>query len=283
MAINLQTALGASLPEVRSAWDAREVILYHLGLGAGDPPTDPRELAWTFEDGLKVLPSFATVQALPILYALPGVPGLDHDHRKVLHGEQELRVHAPLPAEGRTVTTGRIAEVYDKGAAALTVVEAETRTEEGELLATNRYSIFMPGAGGFGGERGPSAKSPAPEGEPDAELIRPVLPQLALLYRLTGDWNPLHADPEAARYAGFEQPILHGLATYGIVLRAIVDELLGGDVTAVGTYRARFSGVVYPGETLVVRVWRGAGELVVEAATAERGEPVLAAGVTRAT
>jgi acyl dehydratase len=273
--IDVATVVGARLPAVTLAWDEDDVILYHLALGAGVPPTDPRELAYTYEPGLKVLPTFAVVQAFPVLYGLAGVPGLEYDPTNVLHGEQEVTVREPLPVRAEVETSGRVAAVYDKGSGALTVVEATTRALDGGELASARFSLFMRGAGGFDGDRGPGASYAAPEGPPDAEFARTTLPQQALLYRLCGDKNPLHADPEAAAHLGFERPILHGLATYGIVCRAVVDELLGGDVARVARYGARFSGIVFPGDTLVVRAWSLDDGYALHALVDGRRTPVL--------
>lgn len=273
--IDVEKAVGASLPPVVGAWDEDDVILYHLGLGAGIPPTDPDELAYTYERALKVLPTFAVIQAFSVLHGLAGVAGLHFDPANVLHGEQEVAVPAPLPVRSEVKTSGRVTAVYDKGSDAVTVVEATSRTPDGRELARTRFSLFMRGAGGFGGERGPGAAYAAPDGPPDAEISRRTLPQQALLYRLSGDKNPLHADPEAAAYAGFDRPILHGLATYGIVCRAVVDELVGGDVSVVARYGARFSGIVFPGDTLVIRAWSRDCGFALQALVEERGTSVL--------
>jgi len=144
--------------------------------------------------------------------------------------------------------------VYDKGKAAVLVMRTDVADAEGPLW-TNDAQIFVRGEGGWGGDRGPSARLDPPAGEPDRTVRRPIREDQALLYRLSGDWNPLHADPEFAKVAGFERPILHGLCTYGITLKAVVDTLLGGDVTRVRSYVTRFAGVVYPGETLRIRMW----------------------------
>src|SRR5207237_10378966 len=141
--------------------------------------------------------------------------------------------------------------VYAKGKGALVIVETTSATAAGEVLCVNRFSSFLRGEGGFGGDSGPVLADPRPVREPDLTIERPTLPQQALLYRLSGDRNPLHADPEFAKMAGFDQPILHGLCSYGIACKAVVDTALGGDVTKVARYQVRFAGVVFPGETLV--------------------------------
>jgi acyl dehydratase len=183
-------------------------------------------------------------------------PGIDIDLSKVLHGTQSITVHSPLPAEGQAVAHSRIADVWDKGKAAVIVQEATITTPAGDPLWTTSSSIFARGEGGFGGSRGPSSRLPAPTGDPVLEVEVETLPQQALLYRLCGDRNPLHADPAFAALAGFDRPILHGLCTYGVMCKALVDNLLDGDVTRVAEFGTRFAGVLFPGESLRIRAWQ---------------------------
>ncbi|AXE85505.1 MaoC/PaaZ C-terminal domain-containing protein [Streptomyces sp. Go-475] len=278
MPIDAAKALAAEPRTGEISWDHKDVQLYHLGIGAGTPATDPDELRYTLESRLHVLPSFATVAGA----GKPGVtgglamPGIDVDLARVLHGGQSLRIHRPLPAEGRARATGRIAAVYDKGKAAVLVMRTDVADADGPLW-TSDARIYVRGEGGWGGDRGPSGRLDPPAGDPDRTVERPVREDQALLYRLSGDRNPLHADPEFAKVAGFERPILHGLCTYGMTLKAVVDTLLGGDVTRVRSYATRFAGVVYPGETLRVRMWRLDGEVRVAVSAVERQDaPVLA-------
>jgi acyl dehydratase len=284
MPIDVDSVLGAELAERQGSWGATDVILYHLGLGAGVPPTDPAELAYTYEGQLKVLPSFGVIPASPMLFDLLKLPGMDVDLSKLLHGEQELELHAPLPVNSDVRTSARVSEVVDKGKAALVVLETVT-CEAGtdQPLVTNRFSAFIRGEGGFGDGDGPrpaSAPPPAPPARPpDLQVECPTLPQQALLYRLSGDMNPIHADPEFAHKGGFDQPILHGLCSYGMVCKAVIDTVLDGDVGRVRRYRARFAGVVFPGETITVRMWPDAGVVFVEALCKERGTPVLSNSV----
>jgi acyl dehydratase len=260
------------------AWGRKDVQLYHLSLGAGTPATDPRELRYTLESRLHVLPSFATVAGggVPGVIAGLSAPGVDVDLAQALHGGQRLVTHRPLPVEGRATATARIVSVYDKGSAALLVRRTEVADEQGPLW-TEEARIFVRGEGGWGGERGPSARLAPPDGPPDHTLGLPLREDQALLYRLNGDGNPLHADPEFAARAGFDRPILHGLCTYGATLKTVVDVVLGGDVERVHAYTARFTGVAYPGETLRVRVWRvNATRLAVTVTAPGRDEaPVL--------
>ncbi|MEU0406269.1 MaoC/PaaZ C-terminal domain-containing protein [Streptomyces griseorubiginosus] len=256
MPIDAATALAAEPRTGEISWTSKDVQLYHLGIGAGIPATDPDELRYTLESRLHVLPSFATVAGAGSPGVISGLsmPGIEVDLARVLHGGQSLVIHRPLPATGTATATNRIAAVYDKGKAAVLVLRTEVADAEGPLW-TNDAQIFVRGEGGWGGDRGPSARLEPPTGEPDRTVERPIREDQALLYRLSGDWNPLHADPEFAKVAGFERPILHGLCTYGITLKAVVDTLLGGDVTRVTSYATRFAGVVYPGETLRIRMW----------------------------
>ncbi|MGW8632304.1 MaoC/PaaZ C-terminal domain-containing protein [Streptomyces sp. NPDC055793] len=289
MPIDAATALAAP-PHVRElAWDHKDVQLYHLGIGAGLPATDPRELRYTLESRLHVLPSFATVAGggPPGVIGALSRPGVDVDLARVLHGGQRLLTHRPVPVRGRASAASRVVAVYDKGTAAVLVLRTDVTDADGPLW-TDEAEIFVRGEGGWGGERGPSGRpAPPPDTEPDQVADLPVREDQALLYRLTGDWNPLHADPEFAARAGFGRPVLHGLCTYGCTLKSVVDTLLDGDVTRVREYRTRFAGVVYPGETLRVRMWRpavpdGGPSVRVAVSAVERDDaPVLADTVVR--
>ncbi|MFC6010029.1 MaoC/PaaZ C-terminal domain-containing protein [Nocardia lasii] len=284
MPIDPQVALGAELPGREFGWTPSDVQLYHLGLGAGANATDPGELRYLDDRAPQVLPTFATVAPTLGETEAPRVsfPGIDIDLANVVHGHQEVVVHRAIPAEGKATSSGRITEIWDKGSAAVIVQEQTVLGSDGAPLWTARSSIFARGEGGFGGERGPSAKVELPERDPDAVLVTPTLPQQALLYRLCGDRNPLHSDPEFARAAGFPAPILHGLCTYGIVAKAITDALLDGDATRVGGFRAKFAGVLYPGETLRTEVWRAGDEFRAVVTVVERDHaPVLGDVVLR--
>ncbi|MFI5521381.1 MaoC/PaaZ C-terminal domain-containing protein [Streptomyces platensis] len=284
MPIDAAKATSAEPRTTELAWDHKDVQLYHLGIGAGaatpenpHPATDPDELRYTLESALHVLPSFATVAGGGM--ALAGglsAPGIDVDLAAVLHGGQTVTVHRALPVSGRATQTSTVPAVYDKGKAAVIVLRSEVADDEGPLWTCDTQ-IFVRGEGGFGGERGPSARLELPGRAPDLSTERAIRPDQALLYRLSGDWNPLHADPEFAKLAGFDRPILHGLCTYGVTLKAVVDTVLGGDVGRVRSYTTRFAGVVFPGETLRIRMWREPGRVLVSVTAADRDEaPVLA-------
>ncbi|MCZ4122642.1 MaoC/PaaZ C-terminal domain-containing protein [Streptomyces sp. H39-S7] len=277
MPIDVAKATAAEPRTTDLAWDHKDVLLYHLGVGAGRPATDPDELRYTLESRLQVLPSFVTV-AGGSLAAAGGLsaPGIDVNLAAVLHGGQRIELHRPIPVTGKAVQTSRIAAVHDKGKAAVIVLRSEVADDEGPLWAADTQ-IFVRGEGGFGGDRGPSVRTEAPDRDPDRIAEIGTREDQALLYRLSGDWNPLHADPEFAKVAGFDKPILHGLCSYGIVLKAVVDTMLDGDVARVRAYSTRFAGIFFPGETLRVRMWRGDGRIQVAATSADRDDaPVLA-------
>ena len=281
MTIDPDIAVAGVYPERADRWDADRVILYHLGLGAGAAPNDERELCYVNERRLKVLPTFTVIPDFEgVRPALDGGPGLAFPASKMLHGEQHLEVHAPLPVEASVVTRGRVESVYDKGKAALVVLRADTsNADDGTLLSTNRFRLFIRGEGGFGGDPGPAPEPWEPIGAPSVTMELPTLPQQAAIYRLSGDRNPLHIDPGYAARAGFDRPILHGLCTYGMICKGVVDSVLDGDTTAVAGWSARFTGSVYPGETLVARVWRADDRLLVDATVVERNAPALTHGV----
>ena len=279
MPIDLEKARGAKLAPSTGEWGQDQVILYHLGIGAGVPATDANELEYCYEKNLKVLPSFGVVPVFAAMGpALFDAPGLKFNPALLLHGEQDIEIHRPLPTAAQLESQVCIAGIYDKGKAALVVLEIATREQGGTPLFTNRFSLFLRGEGGFGGDTGPKAGNQAPSRAPDLTVESKTLPQQALLYRLCGDKNPLHADPDFAKAGGFERPILHGLCSYGIVCKAIVDGALNGDPTRVARWRARFRGVAFPGETFETRFWREGERILVEAWCKGRGQIILSNG-----
>jgi acyl dehydratase len=242
------------------------VVLYALGVGASAD-----DLPFVYENapnGLKVLPSFCVV---PAMKAFPRV-GKNVDYSRFLHGEHTIRLIRPLPTQGRVVVTGEVTDIYDKGKAAVYHVRVSGHTEDGTHLFDNDWVSFYVGAGGFGGDPGPKSKAVnPPEGkDPDFSISDRVAANQAALYRLNGDLNPLHLDPEFARGGGFDRPILHGLCTYGFAVRAIVKGPLDGDVDRLKSFKARFSSVVYPGDTLTTEGWQQDGRYIIQVRT-ERG------------
>lgn len=274
MPIDPDVAIGAELGSLDFSWTESDVLLYHLALGSTD-------LSYTLETaGLQVLPSFGVVA--PTFHASDppplDLPGCDINLAQVVHGSQSISVAGPLPPRGSATVTTRISEIWDKGKAAVIWQEGTATSAEGDRLWTTRSSIFVRGEGGWGGDRGSSEPVALPDRAPDTDTTYDVWPQQALLYRLCGDRNPLHADPEFAQAAGFPAPILHGLCSYGIVLRTLTEQLLDGDAGRVAGFGVKFAGVVFPDETIRVQGWRD-GDRVVGAATVAGGErdgaPVL--------
>ncbi|GAA3834334.1 MaoC/PaaZ C-terminal domain-containing protein [Nocardioides panacisoli] len=285
MPIDPSVAIGAELGSTTFSWSESDVLLYHLAIGAGSREGDnlsPDALRWTLDGpSLQVLPSFGVV--VPTFHATDppplDLPGCEINLAQVVHGSQSVEVAGPLPTSGTATVTTTLTDVWDKGKAAVIWQEGVARADSGEELWRTRSSIFVRGEGGFGGERGSSEAVAVPDRDPDLQTSYAVTPQQALLYRLCGDRNPLHADPDFAKRAGFPAPILHGLCSYGIVLRELTSGLLGGDATAVRGFTARFAGVVFPGETIQVSGWHEDGRVVASATIAggERdGSPVLA-------
>lgn len=274
MPIDPDVAIGAELGSVEFSWTESDVLLYHLALGATD-------LSYTLETaGLQVLPSFGVVA--PTFHASDppplDLPGCDINLAQVVHGSQSIAVTGAVPTSGSATVTTRISEIWDKGKAAVIWQEGVARSPEGAELWTTRSSIFVRGEGGWGGDRGTSEPVVVPDRDPDTDTTYDVWPQQALLYRLCGDRNPLHADPAFARAAGFPAPILHGLCSYGIALRILTEQLLDGEAARVAGFGVKFAGVVFPGETVRVRGWREQGRIVgsVTVAGGERdGAPVL--------
>ncbi|UMG92340.1 MaoC/PaaZ C-terminal domain-containing protein [Nocardioides sp. TF02-7] len=284
MPIDPAVAVGAHVGSTTFSWTESDVLLYHLAIGAGRRPGDhlsPVALRYTLDGpSLQVLPSFGVVA--PTFHATDppplDLPGCDIDLAQVVHGSQSISLSAPLPTCGTATVSTTLTDVWDKGKAAVIWQEGVATTGSGEELWRVRSSIFVRGEGGFGGDRGTSTTVDLPDRAPDLETTYAVTEQQALLYRLCGDRNPLHADPGFAKAAGFPAPILHGLCSYGVVLRELTDGLLGADATAVRGFGARFAGVVFMGETIRVRGWREDGRVVASATIAggdRDGSPVL--------
>lgn len=262
---------------VQFRWDAKEVMLYAVGVGA--QPQD--ELDFVYEGrGPKVLPTYAVI---PGMFSMGGlVSEVEINLAMLLHGEQSVTLHRELPAEAEVTITGRVAEVWDKGKAAVIGCEGIVEDSAG-LLCTTKATLFIRGAGGFGGERGPSVadRNRPPDRAPDAIVEAVTRPEQGAIYRLSGDRNPIHIDPEFARMAGFERPFMHGLCTYGFAGRAILKALCEGDPARFFHFEARFADQVYFGDTIVTKMWRtGPGEAVVQCET-QAGNVVLSQALAR--
>ena len=282
MPIDPAKAIGAELPEQTFAWTSSDVLLYHLAIGAGTVPgsqTDAGALRYTLENDLQVLPSFGVVAPTFHETDPPGLdlPGCDINLAQVLHGSQGIKVHRPIPTSGEATLRTRITDVWDKGKAAVIVQQGDAVDAAGTPIWTVTSTIFVRGEGGWGGDRGPSTAVELPDRAPTATTSYRVTPQQALLYRLCGDRNPLHADPEFAAKAGFQAPILHGLCTWGITMREATDALLGGDAAAVGEFSARFAGIVFPGDQLDIALWDEGDRILIQTSVGDR--PVLSDAV----
>jgi acyl dehydratase len=256
MPLNFQ-AVGQELGPADVSWTSTDALLYALAVGAGqdDPLT---ELAFTTENSVgvaqQVLPSFG-VLVVQRAHLRPNLGSFDP--ASLVHGEQSLTLHRPLPVAGRARVTSVPSGIYDKGSGALVVIDSRaTDPMTGEVLLTARSSAFIRGEGGFGGDRGPASDWTPPESSPDVNVSASTQPNQALLYRLTGDRNPLHSDPAFAARAGFPRPILHGLCTFGFTARVLVNAVCAGDPTRFRSMSARFSRPVFPGARLTVSIWR---------------------------
>ena len=271
--------LGTPLKPGTMRWTARDCALYALGIGAGQ--ADPlRELEFTTGRGQVVYPTFGVVPG--------GVVGVGHllellgdavDASTVLHGEQTCEQLEPLPTQADVVITGRISAIWDKGSS--TVIETTTDTSDGDsgiAYCRTTASLFFRGVGGWGGERGPAgAARGAPERAPDRVLAVGTRPDQALLYRLSGDTNPLHVDPDAAARAGFERPILHGLCVYGVVGRVLLSEYAAADPRRFGSLKGRFSRPTWPGDTLTIESWHEPDGVLFQVRN-QRGDTVMTNG-----
>jgi acyl dehydratase len=266
----------------RFAWTERETMLYALGVGLGADPMDRRELPFVYENGLKALPTQTTVAAWG---AGPPI-GSMINYLLVVHGEQSVTMHRPMPVEASITADSRILGAYDKGPGKGAVIYTETTLtlDGGEKLATLVGSTFARGDGGFGGPaEGAPEPHKVPTRTPDMTVDIPTRPDQALIYRLSGDRNPLHSDPDVAAAAGFPRPILHGLCTYGLTCRAVLQTYADYDPAAIRHHAARFSSPVFPGETVTVDLWRDGDEVSFEARVASRGVTVIRNGLSRLT
>ncbi|GAC1305773.1 MAG: 3-hydroxyacyl-thioester dehydratase HtdY [Acidimicrobiales bacterium] len=284
MALN-PGAVGLASEPVHRRWTGDEALLYAVGVGAGSTG----ELAYTTELNVgtvqQPIPTLAIVLSSP-MPMFDGEPPLELwdqigelDWTNVVHGEQELEVHRPLPVAGELASTTTVTGVYDKVKGAVVALETDAReAETGGRLFTARTSIYVRGAGGWGGDRGPASPAEVPQGHPDHVVRYHTADNQALIYRLSGDRNPLHCDPTVARSAGFDRPILHGLCTYGFSARALLTSLCDHDASRFVSMSGRFSAPVYPGDELSVAVWRSGPASAMFRTTGADGVTVIDAG-----
>lgn len=276
MALDIEKLQSLEFTGLRQNYVARDTILYALGLGYGEDPLDEAELPFVFENGLRVVPSMCSVLCQPGFWARDPAYGIDWV--RILHAEQAFAIHSPLqPAAGITGEV-RIVGMEDKGPGKGVLIHQEKQLtdESGILLASVRTTIFARGNGGegaFGRSFEPAA--PLPDRKPDLSIDIPTSRRAALIYRLSGDWNPLHADPAIAQKAGFDQPILHGLCTFGIACRALIASYCDNDPTRLRSMFARFSSPVFPGETIRIEILEDRDLLRFRAIAVERNIVVL--------
>jgi acyl dehydratase len=241
-------------PQERS-WTSADALLYAVGVGAGlgDPM---RELEFTTENSEGITQQVLPTYAVLISQARLGRSLGDFDRALLVHAEQAFTLHRPLPVAGTVRTVATVTGIYDKGSGALVVTEnVATDAGTGDRLVTARSGTFIRGEGGFGGDRGPREGWQRPDRAPDAQVVLPTRPEQALVYRLSGDRNPLHADPKFAARGGFSRPILHGLCSYGVTGRALLHEVCGSDPAQFAAMSGRFSRPVFPGDALTVSIW----------------------------
>ena len=279
--MNRDKLLAKVFADIHAPYSKRDTMLYALGVGAAQDPLDPRDLRFVFEKELQALPSYSCVLAHPGSWVME--PELEFNWVKLLHAEQHFNLVRPLPAEGAVIGSYRITGLLDKGPdkGALLYLEKSLKLPSGEAIGTVSSTYFLRGDGGCGNWGEVGAELPAvPDSAPDGTLDLPTLPIAGLIYRLSGDYNPLHADPAVARKAGFEKPILHGLCTYGVVCQSLVRAVCDFDATRLRGMGARFTKPVYPGETIRTQWWKGAdGQFQFRCLSVERNEVVLDRGV----
>ena len=281
--IDVDTALGYEFPPQTSSYDEKDLALYALGVGAGANPLDTTELQFVYEnDGnFRALPTFGVVPALRMVFEMAKkgetAPGLNYGFDRILHGEQYTEVRRPLPPHAKLTHKAKIKEIFDKGKGAVVVTAISSLDEDGNELVYNELTTFVRGAGGWGGDRGPSVESNvAPDRKPDASVTEKISEGQALLYRLSGDINPLHVDPAFAKAFGFDKPILHGLCTFGYAARHVIKEMAKNDPRYFKSIKVRFSDSVFPGETLMTEMWKESdGKIVFRCKVKERDKVVI--------
>lgn len=277
MAINYDKLINWDIPEVEQKLTRRDTMLYALGVGLGAEPCDPNQLQFVYEENLQALPTMAIILGYPGPWHAHPDTGITRSH--VVHGEQGFTIHNPLPVEGAIIGKTRITGVLDKGKdkGALILTTCEVRDKaSAELVCTLTSTTFCRADGGFGGPEKPAkAVHPIPDTPPQQICDLPTLPQAALIYRLSGDYNPLHADPAYAQRAGFEKPILHGRASFSVAGHAILKTCCGYDSTRFKSMEGRFSSPVYPGETIRTELWQDGNIVTFRASVPARGVTVI--------
>lgn len=276
-----RSIVGHASGPVEVEWTSRDTLLYALGVGAGQE--DPyAELEYTTENSEGITQRALPVYAAVIIQNAHLRPNLgDIDHTKLVHAEQGFELHRPLPVAGRVRVTGSVTGIFDKGSGALVATDAQAvDVKTGETLFTSTASVFIRGEGGFGGERGAAVESKRPDRVPDMQKVVTTRTDQALLYRLSGDRNPLHSDPSFSSRGGFPRPILHGMCTYGITGRILVEQCCDGNPDRLVSMNARFTRPVLPGDTLTIQAWREGSTVHFRTLGAD-GAPVIDHGIAQ--
>jgi len=285
--IDVDQAMDAPPVVMSNSYDERDAALYGLAVGAAQNPLDAKDLQYVYElhgDGFLVAPTFGVIPAMKLVMQMAKEgkkgPGLNFGFDRILHGEQYTELKRPLPPHAKLRHEAKIKDIFDKGKNAVVINSITSYDEEtGEELIYNELTTFVRGAGGWGGERGPTGEqNPPPDRAPDAVITEKTTENQALLYRLTGDWNPLHADPNFAQAFGFQKPILHGLCTFGFVARHAIKAFAGNDGRLFKSIKVRFAESVYPGETLKTEMWKESDtRVIVRCSVVEREKVVISA------
>ena len=282
MPINYDEIMSMTSENVEISYSDKDSILYSLGVGLGNDPMNMAELKYVYENSQVALPSMAT----NFQYHSPLLLKANINFILVVHGEQKLSFSNPLPVSGDFISNAKVIGCYDKGAGKGAIIDVETtinlkkdNTEICKLVSTT----FARGDGGFGGPESPKSEIFKIEGDPDFVHEIKTKPDQALIFRLSGDYNPLHSDPNFAKTAGFEKPILHGMCTYGIACRSLVESVCKGDAKRLKKFDCRFSSPVYPGETIVTEIWKNGSKVYYQSKVKERDKIVIKNGVSEIT
>ena len=279
MTINYDEIMNLTSENVEISYSDKDSILYSLGIGLGNDPMNLNELKYVYENSQSVLPSMAT----NFQYHSPLLLKTNINFIMVVHGEQRLSITNALPVSGDFIANAKVIGCYDKGPARGAIIEVETTVKNkknNEEICKLVSTTFARGDGGFGGPDSPKKEIFIPDGEPDYVSEVSTKPDQALIFRLSGDYNPLHSDPNFAKAAGFEKPILHGMCTYGIACRSLVDEICENDASKLKRFDCRFSSPVYPGETIITEMWKKDKTIYFSSKVKERDKLVLKNGVS---
>ena len=279
MTINYDEIMNLTSENVEISYSDKDSILYSLGIGLGNDPMNLNELKYVYENSQSVLPSMAT----NFQYHSPLLLKTNINFIMVVHGEQRLSITNALPVSGDFIANAKVIGCYDKGPARGAIIEVETTVKNkknNEEICKLVSTTFARGDGGFGGPDSPKKEIFIPDGEPDYVSEVSTKPDQALIFRLSGDYNPLHSDPNFAKAAGFERPILHGMCTYGIACRSLVNEICENDASKLKRFDCRFSSPVYPGETIITEMWKKDKMIYFNSKVKERDKLVLKNGVS---